>query len=157
MCESRCTRTSTRMRVCVQSVLSKKSPSLTFCGISYIHSLITLILQNMAEAKPVNTTKPQWKLQQRMYGVKHYYMTGSLKKIEETFMHQFECEKVHFDKYGAMEKLNVASENRPCKSGCLSKRTAEQIKTVRELVQQSPKVQNHPCSRKSTSRYIGYK
>ncbi|CAM1304959.1 Uncharacterised protein r2_g1479 [Pycnogonum litorale] len=65
-------------------------------------------------------------------------------------MHQFECEKApsksriqnwvdHFEKYGTVENLNAASENRPGHSGRPKKRTAELVESVRESLQQSPK------------------
>ena len=64
-------------------------------------------------------------------------------------MHQFKCEKApsksriqnwvdHF-KYGTVENLNAASENRPSHLGRLKKQTAELIESVRESLQQSPK------------------
>ena len=65
-------------------------------------------------------------------------------------MRQFECEKApsksriqnwvdHFEKYGTVENLNAANENRPSHSGRPKKRTAELIKSVRESLHQSPK------------------
>ena len=98
----------------------------------------------------VSTPRPQWELKQRIYCVKFYYKTGSFKKTEDSFMHQFKCEKApsksriqnwvdHFEKYGIVENLNATSENRPSHSGRPKKRTAEMIKSVRESLQQSPK------------------
>ena len=65
-------------------------------------------------------------------------------------MHQFKCEKTpsksriqnwvdYFGKYGTVENLNAASENRSSHSGRTKKRTAELIESVRESLQQSPK------------------
>ena len=45
----------------------------------------------------------------------------------------------HFEKYGTVESLNAASENRPSHSGRPNKGTAELVKSVRESLQQSPK------------------
>ena len=42
-------------------------------------------------------------------------------------------------KYGTVENLNAASENRPSHSGRPKKRTAELVESVRESLQQSPK------------------
>ena len=65
-------------------------------------------------------------------------------------MHQFECEKApsksriqnwvdQFEKYGTVENLNAANENRPSHSGRPKKRTAELVESVRESLQESPK------------------
>ena len=104
----------------------------------------------MAESTIVSTPKPQWELKQRIYCVNFYYKTGSFKKTQDSFMHQFKCEKApsksriqnwvdHFEKYGTVENLNAASENRLSHSGRPKKRTAELIENVRESLQQSPK------------------
>ena len=45
----------------------------------------------------------------------------------------------HFEKYGTVERLNTASENRPSHLGRPKKRIAELVKSVRESLQQSPK------------------
>ena len=124
---------------------------------SFIHSLITLILQNLTKATPVNTTRSERELQQRIYYVKHYCKTGSFKKVWDTFVHQFECGKApsksriqdwvdHFKNYGTVENLNAASDNRPSHSGHPRKRTAELVESVRESVQQSPKRSVHKRS-----------
>ena len=104
----------------------------------------------MAESMTVSTLRPQWELKQRIYCIKFYYTTGSFKKTQDSFMHQFKCIKAlsksriqnwadHFEKYGTVENLNAACENRPSHSGCPKKRTAELIKSVRESLQQSLK------------------
>ena len=104
----------------------------------------------MAESTTVSTPRPQWELGQRIQCVKFYYKTGSFKKTQDSFMHQFECEKApsksriqswvdHFEKYGTVENINAASENRPSHSGRPKKRTAELVESVRESLQQSPK------------------
>ena len=109
----------------------------------------------MAESTTVSAPRPQWELKQRIHCVKFYYKTGSFKKTQDSFMRQFECEKApskiriqnwvdHFEKYGTVENLNAASENRPSHSGRPKKRTAELIESVREFLQQSPK----PSARK---------
>ena len=65
-------------------------------------------------------------------------------------MRRFKCEKApsksrfqnwvdHFEKYGTVESLNAASENRSSHSGRPQKRTAKLVKSVRESLQQSPK------------------
>ena len=65
-------------------------------------------------------------------------------------MRHFECEKApaksriqnwvdHFEKYGTVENLNAANENRPSHSGRPKKRTPELINRVRESLHQSPK------------------
>ena len=65
-------------------------------------------------------------------------------------MRQFECEKApsksriqnwvdYFEKYGTVENLNAASENRPSHSGRPKKRTSELIESVRKSLHQSPK------------------
>lgn len=98
----------------------------------------------------MSTPRPQWELKQRIHCIKFYYKTGSFKKTQDSFMRQFEFEKApsksriknwvdHFEKYGTVENLNAASENRPSHSGRPKKRTAELIKSVRESLQQSPK------------------
>ena len=72
-------------------------------------------------------------------------------------MCQFECEKApsksriqnwvdHFEKYGTVENLNAASENRPSHSGRPKKQTAKLVKSVRESLQQSPKRSVHKQS-----------
>ena len=122
----------------------------TLCDISFIYSPIAHILQDISESKTVNTPRPQWELGQRIHCVKFYYKTGSFKKTQDSFMRQFECEKApsksriqnwvdHFEKYGTVENLNAASENRPSHSGRPKKRTAELVESVRESLQQSPK------------------
>ena len=104
----------------------------------------------MAESTTVSTPRPQLELGQRIHCVKFYYKTGSFKKTQDSFMRQFECEKApsksriqnwvdHFEKYGTVENLNAASENRPSHSGRPKKRTAELVESVRESLQQSPK------------------
>ena len=104
----------------------------------------------MAESTTVSTPRPQWELKQRIYCVKFYYKTGSFKKTQDSFMHQFKCEKApsksriqnwvdHFEKYGTMENLKADSENRPSHSGRPKKRTAELIESMRESLQQSLK------------------
>ena len=66
-------------------------------------------------------------------------------------MRQFKCEKApsksrfqnwvnHFEKYGTVESLKAASENRPSHSGRPKKRTAKLVESVRESLQQSPNV-----------------
>ena len=66
-------------------------------------------------------------------------------------MRQFKYEKApsksrfqnwvdHFEKHGIMESLNAASENRPSHSGRSKKRTAKLLGSVRESLQQSPKL-----------------
>ena len=128
----------------------KRAPVYTLSDISFIYSLIALILQDMAESTTVSTPRPQWELKQRIHCVKFYYKTGSFKKTQDSFMHQFECEKApsksriqnwvdHFEKYGTVDNLNAASENRPSHSGRQKKRIAELIKSVRESLQQSSK------------------
>ena len=65
-------------------------------------------------------------------------------------MLQFECEKAqpksrsqnwvdHFEKYGTVENLNAAIENRPSHSGRPKKRTAELVESARESLQKIPK------------------
>ena len=105
----------------------------------------------MAESTTVSTPRPQWELGQRIHCVKFYYKTGSFKKTQDSFMRQFECEKApsksriqnwvdHFEKYGTVENLNAASENRPSHSGRLKKRTAELVKSL------SSRVRNALCA-----------
>ena len=111
----------------------------------------------MAESMTMSTPRPQWELKQRIYCVKFYYKTGSFKKTRDSFMHQFKCEKAssksriqnwvdHFEKYGTVENLNTASENRSSHSGHPKKRTAELIESVRDSLQQSPKRSVHKRS-----------
>ena len=45
----------------------------------------------------------------------------------------------HFEKYGSVENLNAANENRPSHSGRPKKRTAELVESVRESLQESLK------------------
>ena len=96
----------------------------------------------MAESMTVSTPRSQWELGQTIRCVKFYYKTGSFKKTQDSFMHQFECEKApsksriqnwvdHFEKYGTVENLNAASENRPNHSGRPKKRRAELVESVR--------------------------
>ena len=65
-------------------------------------------------------------------------------------MHQFKCEKAlsksrfqnwvdHFEKYGTVESLNAACENRPSHWGRPKKQTAKLVESVTEFLQQSPK------------------
>ena len=134
----------------IQGDPKKTGPVYTLCDISFIYSLIALILQDMAESMTVSTLRPQWELGQRIHCVKFYYKTDSFKKTQDNFMCQFECEKApsksriqnwvdHFEKYETVENLNAASENCPSHSGHPKKRTAELVKSVRESLQQSPK------------------
>ena len=104
----------------------------------------------MAESTFVNIPRPQWELKTRIHCVKFYYKVGTFKKTQDSFMHQFKCEKApsksiiqkwvdHFEKYGTVGNLNPASENFPSHSGRSKKRTAELIESVRESLQQRPK------------------
>lgn len=122
----------------------------TLSDISFIYQPIAFILQDMTESTILSTPRPQWELKQRIHNVKFYYKTGSFKKTQDSFMRQFECEKApsksriqnevdFFEKYGTVENLSAASENRPSHSGRPKKRTAELIESVRESLQQSPK------------------
>ena len=90
---------------------------------------------------------------------KFYYKTGSFKKTQNSFMHQFECEKTpsksriqnwvdHFEKYGTVENLNAASDNRPSHSGHPKKQTAELVESMRESIHESPK---HSVCKRSQS------
>ena len=108
------------------------------------------MLQDMSESTTVSTPRPQWALGQRIHCVKFYYKTGSFKETQDSFMHQFECEKApsksriqnwvdHFEKYGTVENLNAASEKRPSHSGRPKKRTTELVESVRESLHASPK------------------
>ena len=134
----------------IQGDPKKTGPAYTLCDFFFIYSPIVLILLDMAESTTVSTPRPQWELGQRIYCVKFYYKTSSFKKTQDSFMHQFECEKApsksriqnwvdHFEKYGTVENLNAASENRPGHSGRPKKRTAELVESVRESLQESPK------------------
>ena len=104
----------------------------------------------MSELTTVSTPRPQWELKQRVYCVKFYYKTDSFKKTQDSFMHQFKCEKAPsktefrtgWTTLRSMEPWRTSTlpvKNRPSHSGRPKKRTAELIESVRESLQQSPK------------------
>ena len=114
----------------------------------------------MAKAIPDNPKRPQWKSDQRILCIKHYYKTSCIDKTHKTFMHEFDCQNApskgriqnwaedHFENYRNVENPNAAGESRPSHSGRPKKCPAELTEGVGESVQRSPK---HRALAKSVS------
>ena len=93
---------------------------------------------------------PNWELHHRIFRVKNYYKSGSVKKISEQFHTFFEIDRelhkpviedwvTKFETYGTALNLNKKSSHRFSHSERPRTRTKQIVEMVQESIERSPK------------------